>query len=237
MKKYVLLNNVDHKDLKIITERSQKYGAGLAYAHIFPLELRSVEAYYPIVFLKNASTGQFAIVALFGFAENENLFLSDGIWKESYIPLTVEREPFLIGFQNTRDGNKNPVVHINIDSPRISQTEGESVFLPQGGNSPYLEHINSILLRIYEGIDESNAFVAALLEFELLESFIFNAELKDGSKHQMTGFYTINEENLAKLTGDALAKLHASGFLQYIYFAVASIANIGKLIRRKNDLL
>lgn len=237
MKNYVLLNNVDHKDLRIITERSEKYGDNVAYAYAFPSEFRYLEPYYPIVFRKNLETAQFEIVSLFGFVENENIFLKDGTWKESYIPLSVAREPFLIGFQNTRDGEKNPVVHINTNSPRISTTEGEHVFLPQGGNSPYLEHINSILAKIYEGLDESKDFTAALLEYDLLESFIFNAELKDGSKYQMTGFYTIHEENLAKLGGDTLAKLHAKGYLQLIYLAVASLANIGKLIKRKNDLL
>jgi hypothetical protein len=237
MKNYALLNNVEHKDLKIITERSEKYGDNITYAHAFPSEFRHIEAYYPIVFRKNPETTQFEIVALFGFVENENIFLKDGTWKDSYIPLAVAREPFLIGFQNTSDGNRNPVVHINIDSPRVSKTEGESIFLPQGGNSPYLEYVNSILMGIYEGIDQGKDFVNALLKFDLLESFIFNAELKDGSKYQMTGFYTINEENLANLNGEALSVLHGKGYLQLIYLAVASLANIGKLIRRKNDLL
>ena len=235
-KNYQLLNNIHHKDLKIITERSQEYGDNMPYAQVFPSEFRHLEAYYPIIFRKNAETAQFEIVALFGFTEKENIFLKADMWKGCYIPLALARDPFLIGFQNTSDGEKNPVVHINIDSPRVSRTDGENVFLPHGGNSPYLEYINSILMNIYEGIEESKNFIGTLLEFDLLESFVFNAELKDGSKYKMTGFYTINEENLAKLNGDALAKLHVKGHLQLIYLAIASLSNIGKLMKIKNDL-
>ncbi|MDH3410543.1 MAG: SapC family protein, partial [Gammaproteobacteria bacterium] len=154
MPNHVLLNNVDHKDLKVITARSAEYGDDVQFAITFSWEFRSIQAHYPIFFRKGPKDGEFIAVALFGFVDKENLFLSDAGWDASYIPLTVEREPFLIGFQQpagSGSSDKAPVIHLDIDSPRISDSEGEAVFLAHGGISAYLERINSILNTINEG--------------------------------------------------------------------------------------
>ena len=119
----VLLNNVDHKDLRVITTRSARYGDDVMYAITFPSEFRNIQAHYPIVFRKNAQ-GQFEPIALLGFQERQNLFLTRRGWNASYIPLTIERQPFLIGFS----ADKQPMMHVDLDSPRISRTEGEAVF-------------------------------------------------------------------------------------------------------------
>ena len=58
---------------------------------------RNVQACYPIFFIKDGATGQFYPAAVFGFDENENLFLSDQGWDASYIPMMIRRHPFLIG--------------------------------------------------------------------------------------------------------------------------------------------
>jgi hypothetical protein len=50
----------------------------------------------------------------------------------------------------------------------------------------------------------------------------------------MIGFYTINEETLAGLSADALAKLHQQGYLQAIYMTLASQSNVRDLLNLKN---
>ena len=73
-------------------------------------------------------------------------------------------------------------MHVDLDSPRVSLTEGEPAFLPHGGITEYLERINSILFTIHEGLQSNVGFVDALLKHELLESFVFDIELDDGSR-------------------------------------------------------
>lgn len=233
-----LLNNVTHKDLRIITDRSAWYGDDVASAGIFPPEFRRVQAEYPIAFQKNEATGFFEAMAIFGFARGENLFLDDNGWNASYIPLSIERQPFLIGFQSADDGAADtPVVHIDMDSPRISDSEGQAVFLEHGGYSPYLEHISSVLRAIHDGYEYMKGFSTALTELDLLEPFTLEFELKDGSKQRLGGLHTIHEEKLAGLDGQALAKLHANGYLEHIYMVLASIANFRTLIEKKNARL
>ena len=238
MTNYVLLNNVDHKDLKIIGKRSAEYGDNVMFAMTFPFEFRNIQSYYPIFFQKNAETGQFYPVALFGFQDKENLFLSDEGWDASYIPLMIDRNPFLIGFQQAKgqdEGSKQRVVSIDMDNPRANKTEGESVFLEHGGRTDFLERITGILEAIDNGHENSKVFVESLLEHDLLESFSLEITLNDGSQNQLLGFYTINEEKLQELNSEALGKLNSQGCLQPIFMIVASHSRIKTLIDKKNS--
>jgi len=240
MTNHVLLNNVDHKDLKVITTRSAEYGDNIQCAITFSWEFRSIQAHYPIFFSKDAGTGEFTAVAVFGFEDKENLFLSDAGWGANYIPLTVRREPFLIGFQESAASGgsaKESVIHVDMDSPRVSDSEGEAVFLVHGGISEYLERINSVLNTINEGYEVHQLFLRDLVEHDLLESFALDIELNDGSQNRLMGFYTIDEVALGALDGDVLATLNERGFLEPIYMAIASLSSIRTLIDKKNALL
>lgn len=225
----VLLNNVDHKGLRIITTRGAQYGDDVMFALTFPSEFRNIQAHYPIVFRKNAQ-GQFDPIALLGFQEQQNLFLTQRGWDASYIPLTIERLPFLIGFS----ADKQPMVHIDLASPRVSRTEGEPIFREHGGNTDFLERMNSVLLAIHQGIAGVQPFVAALVEHELLESFVLDVQLANGSQNRLTGFYAINEERLLGLSGVVLERFNRAGYLQAIHMAIASLSQFRALIERMN---
>ncbi len=240
MANHVLLDNVAHKNLRIITERSARFGDEVPSTRIFATEFRRVQAEYPIVFRENASEGGFDALAMFGLEGGENLFLDDDRWDARYIPLTIERQPFLVGYQQQwEDGVpvKEAVVHIDMDSPRISETEGEAVFLEHGGVSPYLEHISSVLKSIREGHEYSKGLSEALVRYELLEPFTLEIQLDDGARFKLVGFHTIHEEKLDALDGDALESLHSNGYLEAIYMSIASIANFSVLIEKRNERL
>lgn len=240
MAKFELLNNVDHKDIRVITTRSSAYGDNVWFTPTFPLEFRNVQKHYPIFFTKNPDTGKFQPVAMFGFEEGENLFLGEQGWEASYIPLNIMRQPFLIGFQEAREAgesDKQSVVSVDMDSPRVSKAEGEHVFLEQGGNSEYLENVTSVLNVIQQGSERNLAFADMLLGMDLLESFVLDVQLNDGSEHRLSGFYTINEDSLSELSGDDLVILNNNGYLLAIYMAVASMSNISTLVERRNQRL
>lgn len=225
----VLLNNVEHKDLRVITRHGSDMDERHPFVPTFAAEFRLLQAHYPIIFRKESDAHPFEPIALFGFEDNENLFLDEKGWDAGTVPLLVERLPFMIG----RDGDEL-LIHIDLDSPRVSKTEGEPIFLPHGGMSPYLENVNSMLLTVHEGMQANEAFVAALVAHELIEGFSLDVTLDDGSQNRLAGFYTINEERLAALDAAALDSLHKAGWLAPIYFQLASLSNFRALIDRKN---
>ncbi len=240
MSKYSLLSQSEHAKLRVITERGAAYGDNLMYAMTFPLEFRNIESSYPIFFAKDGESGQFYPLALFGFQRDENLYLNGSHWDATYMPMMVERNPFLIGFQQSPDvenGEKRPVVSINVESPRVSEKEGEALFSDGGEPSEYLQKSMENLQTIHRGHEQNKAFIAVLLENDLLEGFNLDITLKDGSNNRLEGFYTINEEKLAGLQAETLGQLHEQGFLQAIYMAVASFSRVSGLIAKKNASL
>jgi hypothetical protein len=237
MAKHLLLNNITHKDLKIIARHSPAFGDNVGSTLTFPTEFADVHREYPILFQKNPDTGKFQSVVLLGLKSNENLFLDEfGGWKANYIPAVIERGPFLIGFQDqSRDGGseRTPVIHVDMEHPRISETEGEAVFLDHGGLSPYLEKISKILNRIYDGMQISDAMFAAFAELDLIEPVNLEIELNDREVYRLHGNYTIHQEKLANLDGADLERLNRSGFLRCAFLAVESLGNIQRLVQLK----
>lgn len=231
MPNHAILNNAQHKNLRVITERGPAWGDALMSALTFPAEFRDLQACYPIVFARKEDGGYDAL-ALFGFEQGENLFLGPDGWDAPVIPLTMQRQPFLIG----RGDGGELSVHIDMDSPRVRDggIEGEALFLSHGGASEYLEHAASMLRAIHDGVQASTSFTAALAELDLLEPFVFDVQLDTGARHRLAGFHAINEERLAALSPDQLAGLHRAGWLQPVYMSVASLSQFRELVARKN---
>ena len=222
-----LLNNISHKDLRIVTQRGAKWGDDVMSCPVTPDEFRSLQAHYPIVFQPDGQ-GSFVPVVLFGLEDGQNLFLSGQGWDAEYLPLAMRRMPFSIGVAE----NELRML-VDMASPRIGQSaEGEAVFLPQGGNTEFLETANSILRTLHEGNQTIPEFIQALTSNDLLESFVLDVERPDRSRGQLTGYYMIHEERLAALSADTVSLFHQADYLQPIYMAIASMSNLTTLIRR-----
>lgn len=226
------LNSTDHRDLRIITTRGAAWGDDQMSMPVYLSEFTSAQAYYPIVLQQVDDAGNLQPVALMGLRNGENLFLDARGWDAHYIPLMIERGPFLIG----RDGDEL-MVHLDMDNPRVGHGEGVPVFQPHGAPTEFLERINSVLLTLHNGVEAMPAFIAALKRHNLVESFVLDVDAADSSVNRLVGFSTIAEERLAALDGAALGELHAAGYLSAIYMMVASLAHFRDLVERYNRRL
>jgi hypothetical protein len=236
MARHALLNNVDHQDLRVILRYGAEFADNVATVLTFPTEFADLQREYPIFFRKDRTTGEFQSVALLGFQEGENLFLEGGRWNANYIPGIVARGPFLIGFQEQQvDGamRKEPVIHVDVDHPRVSRTEGQPVFLPHGGNSPFLDHVAAVLRGIHKGLEVSRAMFAAFTRLELIEPMKLEVKVSNTETYALDGLHTINEEKLRALDGESLLQLHRAGFLQGAYLVIASLGNVKSLMAVK----
>ncbi|MDQ1121101.1 MULTISPECIES: SapC family protein [Pseudoxanthomonas] len=226
MPRHALLNNIDHRDLRVST----RHGAGVDDAAMsvvtFPGEFRALQAYYPIVFQKDAQ-GVFHPLALLGLQPGQNLFLRGDRWDAHYVPMAVERQPFAIG----HDAQGEPMLHVDLEHPRIDP-QGEPLFLEHGGHAPLLQHMVALLRTLHDGLAGNGAFIQALLSHELLESFVLDVKLTGGQEIHLRGCYTIHEERLRALDGEALQALSRAGHLEPIYMALASMTHLRDLIGR-----
>jgi hypothetical protein len=238
MTRHVMLNNVTHKSLRIITRHGPEFGDNVASVLTFPSEFGDVQREYPIFFRRDPATGEYQSIALLGFEPGENLFLEDGRWNASYVPAVVARGPFLIGYQEREVSgatHREPVIHLDMDHPRVSQTEGEPVFLPHGGNSRYLERIATVLGGIGDGLAVSGAMFQALEAAGLIEPIKVEIRFSAEEQFDLAGLYGISEERLRGLEAEQLLRLNRAGFLQGAFLVLASLNNIKKLIDMKHE--
>jgi len=240
MTHHAQLDNVRHKDLRIRREYRVGNGHDVSLTRVFPVEFIPLQAEYPLFFIRDSDAGSFEPVAMLGFSDGENLFLGDAGWEARYIPLSIERRPFLIGFQERVEGGvpiKAPVVSIDLDDPSVNESEGERLFLTHGGESAFLERMTSVLMTIKHGHEVNQGFSRLLVGLDLIESMRMEVELQDGSKQTLEGLYTINEDRLSALNASGLDALHQKGHLKHVYMMLASLSNVTGLIEKKNRLL
>ncbi|OZY86018.1 hypothetical protein CBP51_03030 [Cellvibrio mixtus] len=235
MARYEVLNNISHKDLRVITRRGADLGDAVGGCAVYPTEFNELQKYYPILFQKNENSGWLAIV-LFGFNSNENLFLTGHDWRVPYVPAVIEREPFVIGMQEHMSGSIEPVVNVDLDSPRISiNGDGEALFLRHGGNSPFLEHITTVLSVLHEGVAEAERMLVEFERLNLIEKITIEVAFSNGTSYKNTNYATISKERLLALPDDEIVKLHRSGLLRYAYLIIGSITNIQRMVDIKNS--
>lgn len=240
MAQYELLNNVTHKDLRVVTRFGPEFGDDVGMVPAFPSEYAELQREYPIFFRKDRDDGQWQSVVLLGFEQRENLFLQDGRWNAAYLPGAAAKGPFLIGFQEQHiDGElrKEPVIHVDVEHPRVSFSEGEAVFLPHGGNSPYLQHVADVLRGIRDGTEFGNAMFAAFDSMGLIQPVGLDVQLDDKHRVSVNGLYSIDREKLAALDAESLQRLNQAGFLEGAYLVLASLHNMRRLMAEKQRRL
>ena len=233
----VLLDNVTHKDLRVKTGFTAEFGDSVNQVLVFPTEFAFIQREYPIFFRRNKK-GEYQAVALLGLDKGENLFLSEPRWNARYVPAAQQRGPFLIGLhqgQEEGEENREPMIHVDLDHPRISFEEGTQAFLPHGGNSPYLEHVSRMLQIIYHGTELAGPMFAAFEEAGLIESIQAEIGIDERVTYTLPDFFTINQERLAALDGETLERLNRAGFLQLAILAVHSLGNVDWLIELKKS--
>lgn len=226
----MILDPITHAALRVAPGNGAAFGDAVNQTLIFPTEIDAIQREYPILIQRDAQ-GAWQLTALLGFDRDENLFLDALGWTARYIPAVHRRGPFLIGMQQ-RDGEDHPVIHVDLDDPRVGAA-GDALFLPHGGNAPYLDHVADTLRTIHEGHDLNAPMFAAFEQAGLLAPITLEIAIDDGQRYDIAERFTIDSERLATLDGPALQALNQDGLLQLAYAIRSSLANVEDLIVRK----
>lgn len=239
MTRYALLDNVAHKDLRIVARFGREFGDATSLVPAYPTEWAELQREYPLFFRRDAE-GAWQCVALLGFERDENLFLQGDRWNAGYLPGAVAKGPFLIGFQDRIENGEprhEPVVHVDLAHPRASFVEGEAVFLPQGGRTPYLEHVLGVLRGIHDGVEAGKAMYAAFDAAGLIQPLDLQVQLDERHRVNLTGLHGVDRDRLAALDAETLLFLHRAGYLEGAYLLLASMHNMRRLMAEKQRRL
>ncbi len=227
----VRLDNVDHAELTVAAGHARAFGDAVNQVLVLPSEFEQVQREYPILFRRDEAESFYA-VALLGLDLDENLFLADEGWQARYVPMVQQRGPFLLG--PPADGGGEPVVHVDLDDPRVGAAGGEPLFLRHGGATPYLQRVTGVLHALRRDAETAGPFFAALQACDLIQAVSLDIKLDDGKSYVVPNVFTVAQDRLAALGGAPLDRLHRSGFLRPAIMAATSIANVSRLIELKN---
>ena len=225
----VLLNNIDHGDVRVRLGHGAAFGDAVNQIELLPTEFEAAQRDYPIV-LRRTSEGGWRAFALLGLERDENLFLDGERWRARYVPALAQRGPFSIGVSQ---GGGEPMIHIDTSHPRISRSEGERLFRDHGGNAPYLDHVAKVLQVIYAGIETAPALYRAFETAELIAPVTLEIALPDGRQYRVPDCHTIDAAALARLDGETLAALAQRDLLRPAVWLASSLGNVARLIELK----
>lgn len=235
MSKLVALNPLRHRQLKVDPKKAEEYVADLHMIPVVVNEFAKLVAQFPVLFTKDAQTGQFSCIALTGFEEGENLFWNNAQFDSVYLPLTVRRQPFFVG--QDAQSNQDYVMCVNEESRCVGKTCGEGLFDENGQATDYLVQAQACLSQLVAGEQQTRDYIRTLIEEDLLVPLSLEFTFVDGQSRKIQGLYSVDEDKIKQLSGDTLASLNQSGSLQFIYTQLASLAHIYVLLNNKNKRL
>ena len=225
MSNVVLLDSQSHRKLRVHAQAAAHYGDNQRFVAVVVNEFHALAMHYPILFSKDADTGQFYCGAMLGFDAGENLFLDEHRSLSAYRPLNLQRGPFLTAGSD---------LAIDLDHPRVASSGDQQLFTEGGEPSSYLQSIMGLMRDLRPGLERTRVFIDTLLGLKLIEPMTISARFDDGTNREFTGLYTVNRSQLQELADAAVLDLFRRGYLQLIYLMLASLDQVSALAQRKN---
>ncbi|KAB7648829.1 SapC family protein [Polymorphobacter fuscus] len=229
----IILDNIAHADLCVVPRAGAAFGDGVNQMLVFPTEFAAVQREFPILFARDGA-GAWQAVAITGLDRDDNLFLDGDRWTSAYVPAVQRRGPFAIGFRDA--ARTDPVIHVDLSDARVRPRGGEGVpvFLPHGGNAPYLDAIITALQTIHLGVAATAPLFALLEDLDLIEPVALQVSLSETEHINFEGYATIDGDRLAALDGAGLERLARAGHLATVVHVIASLDNIARLVERRH---
>ena len=224
MAKFEVLNSDMHRNLRL---RSQA-GPAPHFVPIVVSEFATAAASCPILLAKNPENGRFYVGALFGFSPGENLVSVDPGSSRAFRPLDVERQGFFTSDEN---------IAIDIENPRISETDGDPLFEGNGEPTDALRRIQRALGLLVTGNQETERFIETLVGLRLIEPIDVSLTFDDGEKLRLDGVYTVSLDSISELNDADALSLFRKGYLQLAYAIAGSLRQLPVLANRRNDRL
>jgi len=185
-----------------------------------------VAAELPVVFIKNAATGRFELVALLGFEPRQNLMLKAGSWSGFHVPKACRSYPLAL-----IEDSQNPeqlLVALIESSPAVNALQGEALFNADGSDSEFLKAKTSLLTEVLHGLQHSKAFCQQLASLDLLQPQSLKVSIA-GQEKNIQGLYIIDEQRLNQLTQTDFVLLREQNYLPAIYAHLMSLQQIQRL--------
>ncbi|MDY6984429.1 MAG: SapC family protein [Pseudomonadota bacterium] len=210
----------------------------LNLAAVMITELSAATANFPVIFIQHPETKVVRPVAMFGLKPGENYFYGKDGWDATYVPLLIQRHPFLIGADDANPDSTSLTMCIDSTSPYLTEdADGIALFDANGNGTDFLGNRNELLREIFEGERITEQFTRKVQELGLLKPFEILVQEGDGSARKITGLMTFDEVKLRQLPDDKVLELNKLDFLAACYVIYGSLFQIHRMMQLRNRKL
>lgn len=199
-------------------------------------ELGITSSNFPVVFVKNPREDRYMLTAMLGLKTGENIYYGDEFWESCYVPMAVQRHPFVVGYDDRVDDDTQLAACIEMDSPTVSETDGIALYKDDGTPTDMLRSVQQMLGSMFEAGKFTDQFIQKLTELDLITPFELILQLPNGNMSRITGMATIDEKKLKALSAEQLKDLQTRDFLAPCHLMLVSLYQLNQLIRRRNRL-
>jgi hypothetical protein len=234
-----ILTSDQHRSIAVDTRARPEYGDTVNRAVALSAEFNELHREFPLLLRKTDETPGFVAHAILGFEKDENLFIERDRWITTFIPATLARGPFSLGYIRPEHGEDAPAatqpgmkIMIDEQHPRL-RADGQPVFLPLGGETPYLQGIKRVLQTVDAGLRADRVLYGELVAMGLIEEVNIQISVFPELRYDFAGYHSINQEKFAALDAEQLLRLHRLGLLALVYFLISSLGNFQRLVNLK----
>lgn len=222
MARFELLSADQHHDLRLITQ-----GETPQFAPLICGEFAEAACSLPIMFTKNAETGEFFTGVVLSMKSGEPA-VKNLAQRGGFVPLAIQCHGFYISDQQ---------IVIDRDNSRFSTTQGESLFTASRQPDEHLRKVQHALGKLHMGQEKTRAFVNAMVESQLIEPVDLNFSFDGGERLSLKGLYSISLDSLHQLDDARAIAFFRSGYLHLAYLVAGSLKQFSSLAHMRNQSL
>lgn len=229
-KKLVVLDKVQHKDLKINPLENLSFAKQTSFVPVIANEVSLVGADFPVVFTSDENPSIISLVSLGGESLGVN---KDGKWITSYIPSFFRKYPFTLAL--TKENSNQKVLLIDEESELFSKSKGKQLFKKNGEHSETLTHAIEFLTNNENEMAITSNISKIISDSGILEGRELSTGEGEEKKVLVTGFQVVNREKLNALSDEVLADWVRKGIIGLIDAHLKSMDKIQALFNIANQ--
>lgn len=230
----VALNRERHQKLRMAAVPDHfAFAAKTNAVLLASTELSAAARDYPIVFV-GPEGGPFALAALVGLRNNENLLVNaEGKWEaNTYVPAFARRYPFVLA-----EGDDKSVLTVCVHETYagLNEERGEALFDEEGKESSYLKRVLDFLRAYHANMIRTRDFATRLHELGLITRKVITIEQQREGKTErqmLEGLWVVDEEKLRGIDDARIVEIFRNGYMGWVYAHLLSLGNVRRLAAR-----
>ncbi|MBL4870734.1 MAG: SapC family protein [Robiginitomaculum sp.] len=201
-------------------------------SHFMPLtavEFGAACSSFPIIFAGDDKTP----LAVMGIRGEENLFVKDGIFDNSYyMPSFARRYPFVLAGDTAND---RFVVCVDESAECVTNKKPDQAFFEGDEPSKFTNEAFEFLKAFEQDRRTTEAMITRFKELDLFEQkeMNFQGNNADGSlseKQKIADYFAVTDEKLRGLDEKTLKEFMDNGYLSVAYAHMVSLGNWQRLV-------